>query len=111
LLNSSRVAGVLIEIPEEGLTLTDELLHAADAQNLPLISAPRPILFNKIAHLVVESALRSRWERTELVQRLFSSYTSHLRRGSGRHERMQLLCRILDAEVQIIHSPTDSIIF
>lgn len=111
LLNSSRVAGVLIEIPEEGLTLTDELLHAADAQNLPLISAPRPILFNKIAHLVVESALRSRWERTEMVQRLFSSYTGHLRRGMGRRQRLQRLCRILDAEVSITHGPTGSTIF
>lgn len=111
LLDSTRVAGVLIEIPEDGLTLTPELLQAADGRNLPLLSAARPILFNKIAHLVVESALRSRWERTEMVQRLFSSYTGYLRRGMDRHQRLQRLCRILDAEVRIIHDPTGSTIF
>lgn len=110
-LNSARVVGVLIEIPHEGLTLTDELLQAADTSNMPLISAARPILFNKIAHLVVESALRSRWERTEMVQRLFSSYTGHLRHGMDRQQRLQRLCRILDAEVKISHGPTESTIF
>jgi len=112
LLDSSRVAGILIEIPYDGLDLSDGLIEAAEARNLPLISAPRPILFHKIAHLVVESALRSQWERTEMVQRLFSSYTTHLRRWTARRERLELLSQTLGgAEVMIVHKPTNSVIF
>lgn len=110
-LDAAKVGGVLLEVPPEGLELTPGLLEKADARGMPLITAPRPILFNKIAHLVVESALRSRWERTEMIQRLFSSYTSYLRRGISQDERLQELCRILDAEVCIKHGPTDAVIF
>lgn len=111
LLDASRVAGILIEIPKEGLTLTDGLLQVANERGLPLISAERPILFNKISHLVVESALRSQWERTEMVQRLFSSYTSNLQRGTGSLERLQRLCRVLNAEVKIMQEFTNSVIY
>ncbi|HJF13697.1 MAG TPA: PucR family transcriptional regulator ligand-binding domain-containing protein [Enteractinococcus helveticum] len=110
-LNRARVGGILLELPHEGLELTPGLLENADTCGLPLITAKRPILFNKISHLVVESALQSRWERTEMIQRLFSSYTSHLRRGVSQDERLQGLCRILDAEVIIKHGPSNAVIF
>lgn len=110
-LDIARVTAILLELPTSGLDLTEGLIKYADERGLPLITVSRPIQFNKIAHLVVESALRSRWERTEMIQRLFSSYTSHLRRGVSQEERLQVLCRILDAEVYIAHADTTAVIF
>jgi purine catabolism regulator len=110
-LDSARVSAILLEIPPSGLVLTEGLIQCSDARGLPLITVSQPVQFNKIAHIVVESALRSRWERTEMIQRLFSSYTRHLRRGVSQAERLQELCRILDAEVYITHTDTDAVIF
>src|SRR5699024_4387392 len=91
-LDSARVSAILLEIPPSGLVLTEGLIQCSDARGLPLITVSQPVQFNKIAHIVVESALRSRWERTEMIQRLFSSYTRHLRRGVSQAERLQELC-------------------
>lgn len=110
-LDSARVTAILLELPPSGLYLTEGLIRYSDERGLPLITVSRPIQFNNIAHLVVESALRSRWERTEMIQRLFSSYTSLLRREVSQEERLQVLCRILDAEVYIAHTETDAVLF
>lgn len=110
-LDAERVTAILLEVPASGLDLTDGLKEYSDQHGLPLITVSRPIQFNKVSHLIGESALRSRWERTEMIQRLFSSYTSHLRRGVSQEERLQVLCRILDAEVYIAHTETDAMIF
>lgn len=110
-LDSARVTAILLELPTSRLDLTEGLIEYADERGLPLITASQPIQFNKISHLVVESALRSRWERTEMIQRLFSSYTSHLRRGVSQEERLEVLSRILDAEVYISDADTTGVIF
>lgn len=105
-LAKSGITALLIENLNDQLHISSQLLDAAESYSIPVLVTVQEIQFNAISHTVVESALRTRWERAETAQRLFSSYTNYLSRGFSHKDRLHMLCRILSAEVEILHTET-----
>jgi purine catabolism regulator len=101
-LASTHACGLMVG-PERGTpTISEPMRRRADELRFPLIDADFELEFASVAHIVIESALRTERARIVAVRRLYDAWGQALHTRAGLPERLRVLSASLGWRLTVL---------